>query len=159
MRFTKIPTSTFDELQVEAGVLLKNFDPETGAFEDSDILTATTGGITVNITPSFSDYGEDVDNCPNNTMELKRVDDIDVNISTTAINISEDNIKYMLGAADIDSNTGEITVRKTLKMTDFKDIWYVGDMANGGFVAIKISNALSRLSPAFSPLYVCIRTN
>lgn len=143
MRFTKIPTSTFDELQVEAGVLLKNFDPETGAFEDSDILTATTGGITVNITPSFSDYGEDVDNCPNNTMELKRVDDIDVNISTTAINISEDNIKYMLGAADIDSNTGEITVRKTLKMTDFKDIWYVGDMANGGFVAIKISNALS----------------
>lgn len=142
MRFTKIKTSTFDELQVEAGILLKNFDPETGAFEDSDILTATTGGITVNITPSFSDFGEDVDNCPNSTLELKRVDEVECTISTTAINISEDNIKYMLGAADEDAS-GAITVRKTLKRSDFKDIWYVGDMANGGFIAIKISNALS----------------
>lgn len=143
MRFTKISRSTFDELQVEAGVLLKNFDPTTGAFADEDILTATTGGITVNITPSFSDFGEDVDNCPNNTMELKRIDDVDVNVTTTAINISESNIKYMLGAADTDAETGAIKVRKTLNTADFKTIWYVGDMANGGFVAIKIINALS----------------
>lgn len=143
MRFTRIPTSTFDELQVEAGLLLKNFDPTTGAFADEDILTATTNGITVSITPSFSDFGEDVDNCPNNTMELKRIDDVEVSVSTTAINISEDNIKYMLGAADTDAETGAIKVRKTLAMSDFKDIWYVGDMANGGFIAIKISNALS----------------
>lgn len=143
MRFTKIPTSTFDELQVEAGILLKNFDPTTGAFADEDILTATTNGITCSITPSFSDFGEDVDNCPNNTMELKRIDDVEVSVSTTAINISENNIKYMLGAADTDAQTGAIKVRKTLALSDFKDIWYVGDMANGGFVAIKISNALS----------------
>jgi len=143
MRFTKIPRSTFDELQVEAGLLLKNFDPTTGAFADEDILSATTGGITVNVTPSFSDFGEDVDNCPNNTMELKRIDDVDVNVTTTAINISEDNIKYMLGAADTDAETGVITVRKTLALADFKTIWYVGDMANGGFIAVKIKNALS----------------
>lgn len=143
MRFTKIPTKTFDELQVEAGLILKNFDPETGAYDDDDILTATTGGITVNIKPSFSDFGEDVDNCPNNTKELKRIDDVDVNISTTALNISEDNIMYMLGAADKDAVTGKITSRKELISSDFKDLWYVGDMANGGFIAIKVSNALS----------------
>jgi len=143
MRFTKIPRNTFDELQVEAGLLLKNFDPTTGAFADEDILSATTNGITVNVTPSFSDFGEDVDNCPNNTMELKRIDDVDVNITTTAINISESNIKYMLGAADTDAETGAITVRKTLALADFKTIWYVGDMANGGFIAVKIKNALS----------------
>lgn len=143
MRFTKIPRNTFDELQVEAGLLLKNFDPTTGAFADEDILSATTNGITVNVTPSFSDFGEDVDNCPNNTMELKRIDDVEVSVSTTAINISEDNIKYMLGAADTDAETGAITVRKTLALADFKTIWYVGDMANGGFIAIKIKNALS----------------
>lgn len=142
-RFTKIPTSTFDELQVEAGILLKNFDPSTGDFADDDILTATTGGITLNIKPTYSDYGNDVDNCPTNTRELKMVDDIEVSVSTTAINISEDNIMYMLGAADKDAVTGAIKPRKTLKMTDFKDIWYVGDLANGGFVAMKISNALS----------------
>lgn len=142
-RFTKIPTSTFDELQVEAGILLKNFDVETGDFADSDILTATTGGITLNIKPSFSDYGDDVDNCPTNTKELKMIDDIEVSVSTTAINISEANIQYLLGASDIDSQTGAIKPRKTLSASDFVDIWYVGDMANGGFVAIKISNALS----------------
>lgn len=143
MRFTKIPTETFNELQVEAGILLTDFDPATGSFDDEDILSATTGGIQVSITPSFSDFGEDVDNCPNNTMELKRIDDIEVSVSTTAINISESNIKYMLGAADTDAQTGAITVRKTLATADFKTIWYVGDMANGGFVAIKIYNALS----------------
>lgn len=142
-RFTRIPTSTFDELQVEAGLLLKNFDPSTGDFADDDILTATTGGITLNIKPTYSDYGDDVDNCPTNTKELKMIDDIEVSVSTTAINISENNIMYMLGAADKDAVTGAIKPRKTLKMTDFKDIWYVGDLANGGFVAMKISNALS----------------
>lgn len=143
MRFTKIPTNTFDELQVEAGVLLKNFDPTTGNFTDEDILTATTGGITLNIKPSYSDFGEDVDNCPNNTKQLKRIDDVEVSATTTAINISEGNIKYMLGAADQDAETGAITVRKNLISSDFVDIWYVGDLANGGFVAMKISNALS----------------
>lgn len=142
-RFTRIPTNTFDELQVEAGLLLKNFDPSTGDFADDDILTATTGGITLNIKPTFSDYGDDVDNCPTNTKELKMIDDIEVSVSTTAINISEDNVMYMLGAADKDAVTGAIKPRKTLKMADFKDIWYVGDLANGGFVAMKISNALS----------------
>lgn len=143
MKFTTIPRSTFDELQVEAGVLLRNFDPETGNFADEDIITATTGGITVNVKPSYSDFGDDVDNVPANTMELKRVDDIEVSIATTAINISETNIIEMLGAADADAQTGAITVRKELRLSDFKDIWYVGDLANGGFVAIKVSNALS----------------
>lgn len=143
MKFTTIPKSTFDELQVEAGVLLRNFDPETGNFADEDIITATTGGITVNIQPSYSDFGDDVDNVPSNTMELKRVDDIAVSIVTTAINISENNIIEMLGAADKDGATGAISVRRELKLTDFKDIWYVGDLANGGFVAVKVSNALS----------------
>jgi len=143
MRFTKIPKSTFDDLQVEAGILLKNFDPTTGAFDDDDILTATTGGITVNIKPSFSDFGEDVDNCPNNTKELKRIDEVEVSVATTALNISEDNVLYLLSAADKDAETGKITCRRELVSSDFKDLWYVGDMANGGFVAVKIINALS----------------
>ena len=142
-RFTKIPTSTFDELQVEAGILLKNFDPSTGNFADEDIITATTGGLTLAIKPTFDDMGSDVDNCPENTMELKTITDVAVTVSTTAINISEENITYMLGAADKDSVTGAIKPRKVLRTSDFKTIWYVGDLANGGFVAMKISNALS----------------
>ena len=33
--------------------------------------------------------------------------------------------------------------RMDLKQTDFSDIWWVGDRADGGFVAIQLKNALS----------------
>ena len=55
-KFTKIPQNTFDELQVDAGVLLSKFDP-TGETEvvDADIICATTGGISyiINTIRSF----------------------------------------------------------------------------------------------------------
>jgi len=144
MKFTKIPQSTFEELQINAGILLKDFDVATGTFSDSDIITATTGGITVNVKPTYEDLGSDIDNCPKNTMELKRKTDADeVTMSTTALCITEDILLYTLGAADKDPNTGAIKPRKDLKTSDFKNLWWVGDLANNGYVAVKISNTLS----------------
>lgn len=144
MRFTKIPQNTFNELQLNAGILLKDFDVATGTFADSDILTATTGGLTVAVKPSFEDMGSDIDNCPKNTMELKYKTDADeVTVGGTALNINSDMLMLMLGAADKDSTTGKITPRKDLKIADFGSIWWVGDLSNGGFVAVKIINALS----------------
>ena len=70
-RFTVIPQDTFEGLQMDAGILLKRFNPASPTFLDEDIITATTGGIKVDCVPTFSDLGEDVDNCPNNMMELK----------------------------------------------------------------------------------------
>lgn len=144
-RFTRIPQSTFEEMQVEAGILLKAFDPANPTFNDSDIICATTGGITVNCKASYTDYGEDVDNCPNNTKELKQLDDWECSISTTGLGTSPAAIKFGLGAADIDSlNASKILPRRDLEQTDFEDaIWWVGDRADGGFVAIKLINALS----------------
>ena len=49
-----------------------------------------------------------------------------------------------MGAADIDSvDTTKITPRRDLAQTDFSDIWWVGDRADGGCVAIQLKNALS----------------
>jgi hypothetical protein len=143
MKFTKIPQNTFEELQINAGILLKDFDVETGTFEDNDMITATTGGITVSVKNEFSDLGEDIDNCPKNTKELKRIDSTNVSISTTALNINEALLIYMLGAADKDSQTGAIKPRKELKTTDFSTVWWIGDLSDGGYIAVKISNALS----------------
>ena len=144
MKFTKIPQSTFDELQINAGILVKDFDVSTGTFADSDMITATTGGITVSVKPTYEDFGSDIDNCPKNTMELKRKTDNDeVTISTTALNINEDLLMYMLGAADKDDNTGAIKPRKDVKTTDFSTIWWIGDLSNNGYIAVKVSNALS----------------
>ena len=70
--FTKISESAFNELQTNAGVILKSFNPENPtAPADEDIVCATTGGITVSCVPSYEYMGADVYNCPNNTMELK----------------------------------------------------------------------------------------
>lgn len=141
-KFTVIPQDTFSQLQTDAGVLLKTFNPATAAApSDADIITATTGGITCSCTPSYSDFGEDVDNCPNNTKELKHLDGWDCKISTTAIGTSPEVIKYALGAADIASD--KVTPRSTLSQTDFTDLWWVGDRADGGMVAVHLMNALS----------------
>ena len=144
-KFTVIPQATFDELQLDAGVLLKKFDPSNPvAPADEDIITATTGGINASCVPTFSDLGEDVDNCPGNMKELKHLDSWACTMSFTALGTSPESIKLALGCADIDgTNTSKITPRRDLEQTDFSDIWWVGDKANGGLVAVQLKNALS----------------
>lgn len=142
--FTVIPQDTFNELQLDAGVLLKTFNPAQPAVpDDADIITATTGGINASCVPTYSDFGEDVDNCPNNTKELKHLDGWECTISTTALGTSPELIRYSLGAADVTAASGKITPRRDLAQTDFADLWWVGDRADGGMVAIKLINALS----------------
>ena len=144
-KFTVIPKDTFDDLQLDAGVLLKNFTPATAAApQDSDIICATTGGINATCTPTYSDLGEDVDNCPNNMKELKHLDGWDCTLAFTSLGMSTTAIKMALGSADIDtSDNTKVTPRRDLKQSDFSDVWWVGDKADGGMVAIQLKNALS----------------
>ncbi len=143
-RFTKIPQNTFEGLQMDAGVILNRFDPANPvAPADNDIICATTGGITVSAVPSYSDLGEDVDNCPNDMKELKHLDSWECKMSFTSIGTSSESIRLALGAADINASTGAINPRRDLKQSDFSDLWWVGDKANGGMVAVKLKNALS----------------
>lgn len=104
-KFTKIPADTFKQLQINAGVILSDFKPATGAFEPENQLGATTGGITLTAMPTYTDFGEDVDNCPKNTMELKRQDDVDVKCSGTFVTVTTTSAKSLMAAADIDART------------------------------------------------------
>ena len=142
-RFTVIPQDTFDGLQLDAGVLLKRFDPSAPALTDEDIICATTGGINVSCVPTYSDLGEDVDNCPVNMKELKHLDSWEAKMSFTSLGTSSENIRLALGAADINAETSAIAPRKDLAQGDFTDLWWVGDRADGGCVAVKLINALS----------------
>lgn len=143
-RFTVIPQNTFNDLQLDAGVLLKTFDPENAtAVKDEDIICATTGGINATCVPTYSDMGEDVDNCPVNMKELKHLDSWECKLAFTSLGTSAENIRMTLGAADIDATTGAIVPRRSLKQSDFSDVWWVGDKADGGLVAVKLINALS----------------
>lgn len=142
--FTVIPQDTFEGLQLDAGVLLKTFNPaQPAAPADADIICATTGGINVSCVPTYSDFGEDVDNCPVNMMELKHLDGWDCKMSTTSIGTSPELIRLALGAADVTASSGKIVPRRDLSQDDFSDLWWVGDRADGGMVAVKLMNALS----------------
>lgn len=189
--YTKIPQDTFEALQLDAGVLLWTFNPASPNMQDQDIITATTGGVNIKATPTTSDLGSDVDNCPVNTKELKHLDSWEVTVATTALGTSADLIKLSLGCAeasgavytltsDASIVTGKtyytrsgtspnytytpvetpsagslssyyemttpdskITPRRNLEQSDFKDLWWVGDKADGGYVAAKLINALS----------------
>ena len=147
MKYTKIPETTFKNLQLNAGVLLSAFNPESATVADESIIGATTGGVNFTATPTFSDYGDDIDNCPKNMMELKKLDSWEINMSGTYVTVDVNAVKSLAGAADVSGN--KITPRSDLKLTDFTDVWWVGDYSdqngetNGGFVAIHMMNALS----------------
>lgn len=153
MKFTQIPTDTFATIQLNAGILVKGadgFNPATGEITAANIIGATSGGIQVTCTPEYTDFGENVDNCPKNTMELKRLDNWTCQISGTFVTVSTTLAKMMLGAADInETDTTKVTPRIDLSMDDFGDVWFVGDYSdkngasNGGFVAVHLLNALS----------------
>lgn len=142
-RFSKISQDAFNEFQVDAGVLLRTFDVEDPTLVDANIICATTGGINPVCTASYSDWGEDVDNCPNGMMELMDLEGWECTLGFTALNTTPEVIRMALGAADIDVASGKITPRRDLQDTDFADIWWVGDRTDGGLVAIRLINALS----------------
>lgn len=147
-RYTKISTDAFDSLQVDAGVILTDWDPENPYVEprDEDILATTSGGVNPVYAPEYTDYGEDVDNVPNNMMELKRLTNQTATLSFTSIKFNAANTKWSLGAADtelMENGVTKIIPRRDLKISDFKDLWWVGDKANGGAYAIRLLNALS----------------
>lgn len=150
MKFTKIPSDAFQKLQINAGILTTDFTPSTGEIGAAGQIGATTGGVNFTATPTFTDFGEDIDNCPKNMKEFKRQDMVEAKMSGTFINADTKTAKLLCGAADIDaSDTTKVVPRTDLKDSDFTDIWLVGDYSdkngdkNGGFIAIHMLNALS----------------
>lgn len=150
MKFTKIPSDAFQKLQINAGILTTDFTPATGTIGESGQIGATTGGVNFTATPTYSDFGEDIDNCPKNMKELKKLDSWEVKMTGTFVNADTAIAKRLCGAADIGTtDTTKVTPRNDLKAADFADIWLVGDYSdkngdtNGGFIAIKLINALS----------------
>lgn len=150
MKYTKIPSDTFKKLQLNAAIIAKSFAPETGTLEAEDQIGATTGGISFNAAPTYSDFGEDIDNCPKNMKELKKLDSWEVTASGTFVTVDTATAKSLIGAADIGTtDTTKVTPRNDVLDADFSDIWIVGDYSDkngdtkGGFIAIHLMNALS----------------
>lgn len=153
-KFTQIPTDTFKKLQLGAGILTTEFDPATGELTASNIIGATSGGVSFEATPSFTDFGEDIDNCPKNTKELKKLDSWEAKMSGSFVTMDTNVATSVIGTAAVASNDStKVVPRNSVEAKDFKNIWWVGDYSDinedgssagkAGFIAIKLINALS----------------
>lgn len=153
-KFTQIPMDTFKKLQLNAGILTTEFNPATGELTASNIIGATSGGVSFEATPSFTDFGEDIDNCPKNTKELKKLDSWEAKMSGSFVTMDTKAAVSVIGTAAVASdNQAKVVPRNSVDAKDFKNIWWVGDYSDinedgssagkAGFIAIKLINALS----------------
>lgn len=148
MKYTQIPSTAFKNIQLNAGILVDSFVPATGVI--GNLLGATSGGVNFTDTVSYKDFGEDIDNCPKNMMELKKLESHEVKMSGTFVTLNASSAKWLAGAADVDQlDATHIIPRNDLLASDFKDLWWIGDYSDdntgddAGFVAIHLMNALN----------------
>lgn len=147
-----VAADAFQAMQIDAGVLLSEFD-FTDPYEtpdDKNIIATTTGGINPVCEPTYEDLGEDVDNLPNNMKEFVKLTGWNCSMSFTSIKFNAANTKWALGAADeataptgAPTGTTKIVPRADIEQTDFKDIFAAFPMADGGIFVVELKNAVS----------------
>lgn len=150
MQYTKVPGDTFENLQLNAGILVDGFEMSNGVPTYTSIIGATGGGVTHATNPEFTDWGEDIDNIPNNTMELKRVKSYDATLSGTFKAITPTLMGMLIASGAVDSQdaTHYIPSHK-LTTTDFKDIAWIGDYSDkndgttAGYLIVVLHNTLN----------------
>ena len=113
-KFTRVKEDAFQTMQLNAGILLDDFDPSSGTFDDENILGATSGGTNFTATPEYEDFGEDVDNCPINMKEFKQITSIEVLMSGTFVTVTAALAQRLVGAADIASGDNTKIVPRIL---------------------------------------------
>lgn len=154
---TGLRPDTFMNLQLNAGVFLKNFDyseyTDAGALETAilaaleagtSILGATVGGGSFQCTPTIRQIEIDGMRYP---IVGSTVNDMwTVKLTGTMKEITPGNFKEALVSADVEDagNVKTIKVRTDILPDDYLDsLCWVGDTSDQGFVLINLKNALN----------------
>lgn len=127
----RVAATAANNIQVDAGLLLNSFDVSNPvAPADADIICATTGDFGITCTPETQDFFSDVNNAQLNTKEGKRITGWNCGLTVNCLEITAETLELALGASkETDSNDG-VTPRDQYEITDFKKIYWVGDMVN-----------------------------
>ena len=161
---TPLRRETFKSLQLNAGMVLFNYDISSYTDADalktalaaainagSNLLGATRGGGNFVITRDIREV--EADGTRSSFVGSRIVDSADAYLSTTLIEITPEHLKTVLGNADIDdSNPNHIvvTVRTAIDDGDYlQNLIWVGDTSEG-FMAIELFNALNTADFSFT---------
>lgn len=154
---TGLRPETFMNLQLNAGVFLKNFDyskfTDAGALETAildaleagtNILGATQGGGTFQCTPTIRQIAVDGLRYP---VVGSTVNDMwTVKLTGVMKEVTPENFKDVLLSADIEGtgNVKKIKVRTDVLPKDYiNSLCWVGDTSDQGFVLINLNNVIN----------------
>lgn len=161
---TGLRPETFDNLQLNAGVFLFNFDVSAfagaAALEDgvlaaleagTDILGATVGDGTFSATPTIRQMEANGMRYP---IIGSTVNDLwTIKMTGTAKEVTPDNFQKMLISCDKDTSKEHVTVltvRTDIEKTDYiPKLCWVGDTSKG-FVLIELDNVLNIAGATFT---------
>ena len=141
----RVAANAAQNIQVDAGLLLSSYDvANPAAPADSDIVCATTGDFNITAVPEVEDFFADVNNAPTNTMEGKRITGWTCGLTINCLEITEETLALALGASKDTAANGGITPRDQYELTDFKQLFWIGDMvdSNALFV-VAMDNTVS----------------
>lgn len=127
----RVAATAANNIQVDAGLLLNSFDVSNPvAPADADIICATTGDFGITCVPETQDFFSDVNNAQLNTKEGKRITGWNCGLTVNCLEITAETLELALGASkETDANNG-VTPRDQYEITDFKKLYWVGDMVN-----------------------------
>lgn len=161
---TGLRPETFMNLQLNAGVFLKNFDYSAftdaaqleeailAALEDgAEILGATVGGGTFQCVPTIRNIEADGMRYP---IVGSTVNDMwTVKLTGTMKEITPGTFKDALAAADLteNGNVKKLKVRTDILPTDYiSNLCWVGDTSDQGFVLINLDNVINLTGANFT---------
>jgi len=149
---SRIAADAVNNIQVDAGVFLSEFDVTSPTeFADSAILCTTTGDPSITCAPQTSDFFEDVNGAPNNTKQGKRITGWDCNMSVQSLDFDADRLAFYLGTSKATTDGLGVTPNAQYSDSDFKTIWWLGDMADPEkLFVIKMENSLNTGGISFS---------
>lgn len=127
-RATRITADAASKMQMNSGLLLNHFDITNPlAPLDDDIICDTTGDYNITCVPETQDFFEDVNNAYTNMKEGKQIIGWNCGLTITSLSMTEDSLKFALGAADVESDGG-IRGRMLYRDADFMSVYWIGDM-------------------------------
>ena len=154
---TALRNETFENLQLNAGILLTNLDyssiADASALKTA-IASAITAGTTLlgatrgggNFTVTRTIREPEIDGRRYPFKGGKFVDSVDAHLSTTLVEITPGNTVKTLGSATATTSGKKTTIKMHTAIEDsdyISSLCWIGDLADGRLVLINLKNALN----------------
>ena len=152
-----IREETFENLQLNAGIFIKNFDYSSisdatalktaiasAVTAGTNLLGATRGGGSFVVTRTIREA--EVDGKRYGFVGDKYVDSVDARLSTTLIEMTAQNVVDAFGSATATTSGKKTTIKlgTAIGTSAYMDsLCWIGDLADGRMVLISLDNALN----------------